>query len=87
MEKNPFGQTCRDHAVSDYLRLNFSVLPGSWWYFEAGKGCRKMLSEGTDGKLLRRQRLGITSPCTIKSVELALAAKRLGIEVECPQGH
>ncbi len=46
-----------------------------------------MLSEGTDGKLLRRQRLGITSPCTIKSVELALAAKRLGIEVECPQGH
>jgi hypothetical protein len=21
-------QTCRDHAASDYLRLNFSVLPG-----------------------------------------------------------
>ena len=25
--KNPFGQTCRDHAVSDYLRLNFLALP------------------------------------------------------------
>jgi hypothetical protein len=37
-----------------------------------------------NGKLLRRQRLGITSPCIIKSVELAVAAKRLEIEVECP---
>jgi hypothetical protein len=43
MGKNPFGQTCRDHAVIDYLRLNFSILPGSWWYFEAEKGWRKVL--------------------------------------------
>jgi hypothetical protein len=33
--KNPFGQTCRDHAASDYRRLNFSALTGGWWYFEA----------------------------------------------------
>jgi hypothetical protein len=37
-------------------------------------------------KGLRRQMLGITSPWIIKSVELAVAAKRLGIEV-CPQEH
>jgi hypothetical protein len=37
-----------------------------------------------NGKTLRRQRLGVTSPWIIKSVELAVANKRLGIEVECP---
>ncbi len=30
---------------------------------------------------LRPQMFGITSPCIIKSMELAVAAKRLGIEV------
>jgi hypothetical protein len=39
-----------------------------------------------NGKLLRRQRLGITHPWIIKSVELVVATKQLGIEVECPQG-
>jgi hypothetical protein len=27
MGKNPFGQTCRGRAASDYLRLDFWVLP------------------------------------------------------------
>ncbi len=36
---------------------------------------------------LRRQMLGITSLWVIKSVELAVAAKRLGIDVECTQEH
>jgi hypothetical protein len=26
------------------LGVNFLVLPGIAWYFEAGKGCRKMLN-------------------------------------------
>jgi hypothetical protein len=35
---------------------------------------------------LRPQMFGITSPCIIKSMELAVAAKRLGIEVAPPKG-
>ncbi len=31
--------------------------------------------------------LGVTSPWIIKSVRLAVAAKRLRIEVECPHQH
>jgi transposase len=38
-------------------------------------------------KELLRQMLGITAPWIIKSVELDVAAKRLGIEVECTQEH
>jgi hypothetical protein len=26
--KNPFGQTCREHVVSDCLRLNFLIVLG-----------------------------------------------------------
>jgi hypothetical protein len=37
MGKNPFGQTCRDHAVSDYLRLNFLVSPGFLWPDDTGQ--------------------------------------------------
>ena len=35
--KNPFGQTCRDHAASDYLRLNPLVLAGFPWGDHAGE--------------------------------------------------
>ena len=31
MGKNPFGQTCRVHVVTDYLRLNSLVLTGFSW--------------------------------------------------------
>ena len=34
---NPFGQTCRDHAASDYLRLNPLVLAGFPWGDHAGE--------------------------------------------------
>jgi hypothetical protein len=34
---NPFGQTCRDQAASDYLRLNPLVLAGFPWGDHAGE--------------------------------------------------